>query len=171
MKIENKLSFAAAVLAFLGTIVIVMDRFGPVHRTVDRFPKWRNIATAVADLDTFDTRIRDGKEVGMVEHDKPGFSELVHIIIFVNRPDLRDKTIVAIVKNQPIGVGGVPMKIVHVLFKNNPQGYSLTTDYIFHEWIRDYRDKYFLKTGLSIIAIAFLLSVFAHIKWITKKCT
>lgn len=170
MKIDNKLSFAAAVLAFLGTVIIVMDRFGPVHRGVDRFPKWRNIGLAVVDLDTFDTKTGDGKEVGMVEQDKPGFSELVHIIL-ANRPDLQDRTIVAIAKNQPIGVGGVPMKIVHVLFKNSSQGYSLTTDYIFHEWIRDYRDKYFLKVGLSVIALAFLLSVFAHIKWKARHST
>jgi hypothetical protein len=163
MKIDNKLSFAAAVLAFLGTVIIVMDRFGPVHSCVDRFPKWRNIALAVVDLDTFDTKNGGGKEVGMVEQGKPGFCELVHIIL-ANRPDLQDKTIVAIAKNQPIGIGGVPMKIVHVALLNDPQGYSLTTDYIFHEWIRDYRDKYFLKAELSVIALGFLLNVFAHIK-------
>lgn len=170
MRIDNKPSFWAAVLAFVGTIIIVMDSFGPIHRIVDDLPKWRNINLAVADLDTFDTKMKDGKEIGMVEHDKPGFAGLVHIIS-CNRPDLRDKTIIAVAKNQPIGVGGVPMKIVHVLFENNPQGYSLTTDYIFHEWIRDYRSKYFLKIGLSVIAIAFLLSIIAHIKWKDTKVT
>jgi len=170
MRIDNKLSFCAAVLAFLGTIIIVMDRFGPIHRTIDQFPMWQNISTALADLDTFDTKTRDGKKVGMVERGKPGFIELVRIISG-NRPDLKDKTIVSIVKNQPIGIGGVPMKIVHVAFKNNPDAQSLTTDYIFHEWIRDYRDKYFLKVGLSVIALAFLLSVFTHIKWKTREST
>lgn len=164
MRIVNKPSFLAAALAFVGTIIIVMDSFGPVHRIVDKLPKWKNINLAVADLDTFDTKMKDGKEIGMVERDKPGFTGLVHII-FSNRPDLRDKKIIAVAKNQPIGIGGVAMKIVHLQFENNPQGYSLTTDYIFHEWIRDYRSKYFLKIGLSVIAIAFLLSVIAHITW------
>jgi hypothetical protein len=170
MRIENKLAFVASVLAFVGTIVIVMDRFGPIHRTVDHLPKWQNIAIAMADLDTFDTKIRDEKEVGMLEQGKPGFRELVHIIL-KNRPELREQRIVAVVKNQPIAVGGVPIKIVHVAIEGNPQGLTITTDYIFHEWIRDYRDKYFLKIGLTIIAISFLVSVFAHIKWKTRKTT
>ena len=169
MKIDNKLSFWAAVLVFLGTIIIVMDRFGFVHRTVDLCPRWRNIALAVAHLDTFDVKIAGGKQVGMVERDKPGFAELVHIIS-ANRPDLQNRTIVAIWKDQPIAFDGVGMKIVRVRFENNFQ-YSLTMDYIFNEWIRDYRDKYFLTTGLSVIAIGFLLNVFAHVKRKGKERT
>jgi len=73
MKIDNKLSFAAAILAFIGTFLIVMDRFGPIHHTVDLHPKWRNLAASAKDLDTFDTKYRGGKDVGMVEENKPGF--------------------------------------------------------------------------------------------------
>jgi len=170
MRIENHASFWAAVLAFIGTIVIVMDSFAPIHRIVDQCPKWKNIRTAMVDLDTFDTNTKDGKKVGMVEYGKPGFADLVYVVSY-NRPNLRNRSIIAIAKNQPIGVGGVPMKIVHILFKDNPQGYSLTTDYIFHEWVSDYRMRYFLKIGLSMIAVAFLLSVVAHVKWGSKRDT
>lgn len=168
MKIHNKLSFWAAVLTLLGTI-IVMDTFGLVHWAFDRFPPWRNIALAVADLDTFDVKIAGGKQVGVVERDEPGFAELVHIIS-ANRSDPEDKTIVAIWKDQPIAYDGVGMKIVRVRFENNSQD-SLTMDYIFNEWIRDYRDKYCLTAGLSVIAIGFLLNVFAHVKRKGKERT
>ena len=163
MRIDNKPSFWAAVLAFVGTVIIVMDSFTPIHRMIDRRPKWKNIRLAMADLDTFDTKMKNGKMNGMVERGKPGFTELVHIIV-CNRPDFRGKQIVAVVKNQPIGIGGVPLKIIHVALENNSQAQPLTTDYIFQEWVREYRAKYFLKVGLSAIVVAFFLSVIAHIK-------
>ena len=34
----NITSFIAAVLSFVGTFIIVMDTFGPIHRFVDGFP-------------------------------------------------------------------------------------------------------------------------------------
>jgi len=104
---------------------------------------------------------------GMVESDKPGFAELVHIIRS-NRSSLPNEPIVAVVKNQPIAIGGVHLKIVHVAVQGNSQAVPLTTDFILQEWVREYRAKYFLKIGLSIIAVAFLLSVVAHIKWKEK---
>ena len=163
MRIDNKPSFWAAVLAFVGTVIIVMDSFTPIHRMIDQCPKWKNIRLAMADLDTFDTKMKDEKMNGMVERGKPGFTELVHIIV-CNRPDFRGKQIVAVVKNQPIEIGGVPLKIVHLALENNSQAQPLTTDYIFQEWVREYRAKHFLKVGLSVIAVAFFLSVIAHIK-------
>jgi len=164
MGIENQASFWAAVLAFVGTVIIVMDSFMPVHRIIDRYPKWENINLAMTDLDTFDTKMADGKMNGMVEKDKPGFRDFKHIICS-KRPSLQEKTITAVVKNKPFGAGGVPFKIVHVAVEGNSNAIPLTTDYIFQEWVRDYRAKCFLKIGLSIIALAFLLSVFAHIDW------
>ena len=163
MRIDNKPSFWAAVLAFVGTVIVVMDSFTPIHRMIDRCPKWKNIRLAMADLDTFDTKIRGGKMNGVVERGNPGFTELVHIIV-CNRPDFKGKQIVAVVKNQPMITGGVPLKIVHVVRENNPQAQPLTTDYICQEWVREYREKYFLKVGLSVIAVGFFLSVIAHIK-------
>ncbi len=163
MRIDNKPSFLAAVLAFVGTVIIVMDSFTPIHWMIDRCPKWKNIRLAMVDLDTFDTKMKDGKFTGMVKRGEPGFTELVHIIVSI-RPDLRGKQIAAVAKNQPIRIGGVPLKIVHVALENSSQAQSLTTDHIFQEWVREYREKYFLKVGLSVIAIAFFLSVIAHIK-------
>jgi len=170
MRIENHPSFWAAVLAFTGTVVIVMDSFTPIHRLIDHSPKWSNIRLAMADLDTFDTKMKDGKMNGMVEKDKPGFAELVHIIR-CNRTTLRDEPIVAVVKNQPLGIGGVPLKIVHVALEGNSHAQPLTTDFILQEWVRNYRAKYFLKIGLSVIAIAFLLSVVAHVRRNRKEDT
>ena len=65
-------SGAAAAFAFLGTFIMVADRFECVHRNA-----WRNLAIAETDLDTFDTKDRDGKRIGKVEEGKPGFSKLV----------------------------------------------------------------------------------------------
>ena len=169
-RIYNWLSFVAAVLGFLGTFVIVMDRFEPIHRRIDRFQKWENISIALQDLDTFDTEVKDGKKLGMVELGKQGFSELVDIILS-NRPDMMNKGIVAIAKNQPMALGGVPFKIVHIAFENISQAESLTTEYVFYEWVRDYREKYFLKIGLILIGLGFLIGVFGHIKRKTKIST
>ena len=169
-RIHNWLTFIAAVLGFVGTFVIVMDKFGPIHRKIDEFQKWENISIALKDLDTFDTEVKNGKKLGMVEVGKQGFSELVDIILS-NRADLRNKDIVAVAKNQPIALGGVPFKIVHLVFANNPQAYSLTTEYVFYEWVRNYREKYFLKIGLLLIAIGFLIGVFGHIKPKAKVTT
>lgn len=162
-RIHNWLSFFAAVLGFLGTFVIVMDRFEPIHQRINRFQKWENITIALQDLDTFDTEVKDGKKLGIVELGKQGFSELVDIILS-NRPDMMNKGIVAIAKNQPMALGGVPFKIVHVAFANNSQAESLTTEYVFYEWVKDYREKYFLKFGLILIGLGFLIGVFGHIK-------
>jgi hypothetical protein len=163
LRIYSWLSFIAAVLGFVGTFVIVMDKFEPIHRGIDRFQKWQNISIALKDLDAFDTEVKDGKKLGMVELGKQGFSELVDIIIS-NRPDMMNKDIVAVAKNQPMALGGVPFKIVHVAFANNPQTDSLTTEYVFYEWVRDYREKYFLKMGLLLIGFGFLVGVLGHIK-------
>jgi hypothetical protein len=84
-----------------------MDKFGPIHRKIDHFQKWENISIALKDLDTFGTEGKDGKKLGMVEVGKQGFSELVDIILS-NRPDLMSKIIVAVAKNQPMALGGVP---------------------------------------------------------------
>lgn len=162
-RIHNWLSFMAAVLGFVGTFVIVMDKFGPIHRKIDHFQKWENISIALKDLDTFDTEGKDGKKLGMVEVGKQGFSELVDIILS-NRSDLMNKKIVAVAKNQPVIIGGVPLKIVHVAFANNPKAEPLTTEYVFYEWVNNYREKYFLKKGLLLIALGFLMGVFAHVK-------
>lgn len=170
MRIENHASFWAAVLAFVGTVVIVMDSFTSVHGMIDQCPKWKNIRLAVADLDTFDTKMKDGEMNGVVEENKPGFAELVHIIRS-NRSSLPDEPIIAVVKNQPVGIGGVPLRIVHVVIQGNSHAVPLTTDFIFQEWVQDYRAKYFLKIGLSIIALAFLLSVVAHIRCKKKEDT
>lgn len=169
-RIHNWLSFIAAVLGFVGTFVIVMDKLGPIHRKIDQFQKWENISIALKDLDTFDTEVKNEKKLGMVEFGKQGFSELVDIILS-NRPDLMNKSIVAVAKNQPMALGGVPFKIVHVAFANNPQADSLTTEYVFYEWVKDYREKYFLKRGLLLIALGFLIGVFGHIKRKTKVTT
>ena len=88
-RIINWLLFIAAVLGFIGTFVIVMDKFGPIHRKIDQFQKWENISVALDDLDTFDTEDKEGNKLGMVEVGKQGFSELIDIILS-NRPDLRN---------------------------------------------------------------------------------
>ena len=169
-RIYNWLSFIAAVLGFVGTFVIVMDKFGPIHRKIDQFQKWENISIALKDLDTFDTEVKNGGKLGKVEFGKQGFSELIDVILS-KRPDLMNKGIVAVAKNQPMVLGGVPFKIVHVAFANNPQADSLTTEYGFYEWVRDYREKYFLKIGLLLIALGFLMGVFGHVKRKTKVIT
>lgn len=170
-RIHNWLAFVAAILGFIGTFIIVMDRFEPIHRKINRFhQKWENISIALKDLDTFDTEVEDGQKVGMVELGKQGFSELVDIILN-NRPDLMNKDIAAIAKNKPIIIGGTSFKIVHVAFANNPQADSLTTEYVFYEWVRDYREKYFLRIGLILIGIGFLIGVFGRIKRKTKVTT
>ena len=162
MKAEKLLLLISALLAFFGSLIIVMDRFGPIHNLISNLPKWKNIELALIDLDNYDTPTNDGSNVGMVEQGKPGFSDFLNVI-YSNKPNLKNRDIIVIAKNQPISIGGVPMKIVHVGFRGETQGYSLTTDYIFNEWIRDYREKYFLKIGLSMIALSFLLSVFVQI--------
>jgi hypothetical protein len=163
-RIDNYLSFVAAILMFIGTLVIVMDKFGPVHRIIDQFPKWRNISAAMIDLDTFDTKAKNGTKIGIIQYGSQGFWKLIEIIRY-NRPDLKDEEIVSVAKNQPIIVGGTPFKIVHLAFKSNPKkGHSLTTEYIFYEWIKSYRERYFLKRGLFLIGLGFLLGVFGHIK-------
>ena len=162
-EILNWLSFIAAVLGFIGTFVIVMDKFGPIHRKIDQFQKWQDISVALKDLDTFDTKDKDGNKLGIVEVGKQGFSELIDIILS-NRPDLRSKEIAAVAKNAPMSLGGVPFKIIHVAFANITQAESLTTEYVFYEWVSNYREKYFLKRGLILIALGFLIGVFGHIK-------
>lgn len=121
-------------------------------------------------MDTFDKKDNDGNKLGIVEVGKQGFSELVDIILS-NKPDLTSKKIVKVAKNQPVMFGGVPFKIVHVAFANNPRADPLTTEYVFYEWVSNYREKYFLKIGLLLIALGFLIGVFGHIKRKTKVIT
>ena len=85
--------------------------------------------------------------------------------------DIINKNIVAVAKNQPMALGGVPFKIVHVAYANNPNADSLTTEYVFYEWVRDYREKYFLKKGLLLIALGFMIGVCGNIQRKTKVST
>lgn len=162
-RIYNFVSFSSALLGFLGTFVIVMDNFGPINYVIDQCPKWQNISIALKDLDTFDTEVKDKTKLGMIENDKDGFSEILDIIL-QNRPDLINEKIVAVAKNQPMALGGIPFKIIHVVCAGNNQAISLTTEYILYEWVRDYREKYFLNIGIKLIALGFLMGILGHIK-------
>jgi len=163
IKIQNWLSFFAAVLGFIGTFVIVMDNFEFISNRIDKFQKFQNISIALNNLNSLNTTIKDGQKVGMIRLGSQGFSELIDIVI-INRPAFRNKQIVAIAKNQPLVLADIPFNIVHIFIANETHAVSLTTEYIFDEWVSNYRDKYFLKFGLSLITIGFLIGVLGHIK-------
>jgi len=161
LRIYNWLSLIAALLGFIGTLFVVMDKFAPIHRKIDQFNTWKNISIALKDLNEFDEKGKGG-EFGMIEHGEQGFLELVDII-YSNRPDLTDRYIAAIIKTQPITVSGIPFKILRVVFLNF-NTYPLTTEDIFYGWVNNYREKYFLKKGLLLIALGFFLGVLGHLK-------
>ena len=152
--ISNWRLLLGSLLGFIGALVIAADRFPPIHRQVDQLGKWRDIASAVKDLNTFDYKASDSQMMGYLDARDRGFSDLV-AVIKDNRTDLQDSTIVAIVMNAPIEVGGVPSTIVHVAFKDNLNTMPLTTAFIFYEWIARERERYFLKIGLVFITLAF----------------
>ena len=149
-------------LGFIGAILIAVDRLPPVHRQVDRVQKWRDINHAVTDLSIFDHPTPGGKKVGYVVATDPGFADLTRIIK-LNKPELKGK-IVAIAQNAPATFGGVDFKIVHVALEGNPQGVPVTTDYIFHEWVAEYREGFFLKWGLTFVTLGFLFGIIGRIE-------
>lgn len=128
-------------LAFIGSIVIASDKFPPVHSQYNRLQKWSNIHHAVADLDVFDYPTGDGNKVGYVAPEDVGFTDLAYIIR-LNKPDLEGK-IVGIAQNSPMALADVSSKIIHVVLEGKKRGVSVTTDFIFHEWIAKYRERFF----------------------------
>ncbi len=147
-----------ATLCFIGTLIIVIDRFGPIHNFVDKHSKWYDVILALEDIQQFDYKTSDGDYVGHINSKDSGFNEILRIVKS-KRPDLREKEVIGIVMNRPMEIGGVPFGIVHVAIRDEPKALSLTTEYIFYEWIRDSRDKWFLKIGITIIAVGFLLTI------------
>jgi len=150
------------ILCFIGTLVIVIDRFSPVHHFIDNHTKWHHVNLAVEDIQNFDYKTSDGEFVGYVGKSDPGFVELLEIVKN-NRQDMKKKEIVGIAMNRIATFGGIPYRIVHAKLKNEPKVLPLTTEYIFYEWIRNFREKYFLKKGITLIAIGFLCGVLGQI--------
>lgn len=147
-------------LGFMGGIVIAIDKFPVIHHQISRVQKWSNIQHAVADLNVLDQPI-GGIKVGYVAPSEPGFDDLVNIIR-LNKPELNDK-IVGIIQGTPMAVGGVPSKIIHVIMEGPAETVPVTTDFIFHEWVAKYRERFFLKLGLLFVTLGFLMGIIGRI--------
>lgn len=154
--------FVGTVLCFLGTLLIVVDKFVPVHIFVNQHTKWHDINLAVLELAKFDKLNASGDQVGYMGEGSKGFSEVVEIVKY-NKPNLRDKQIVGFVMNRPINVAGIPLCVVHTAFKDNNNAEPLTTEYIFYEWIKNAREKFFIKWGIFTIGLGFLFEIFGLI--------
>jgi len=162
-RVDNYFAFFSAILGFVGTLVIAMDRFGPIHHSIDRLGRWQNISTGLRTLDTLQTKLHDGQMVGLLQPNSPGFNELAHIIS-LNRPDFREEDIGTIVKNAPVSVGGVDLRILHIARRNTNSATPIGVEYMLYDWVKDYRQKCFLKYGLSLIGLGFMLSIFSRIR-------
>lgn len=163
IKITNWWLFISALLGFLGTLLIGIDNFALFQNIANKLPKWRNVNYAITKLNEFNDKLKDGQSVARLYKNDRGFP-IIHKIIMRNRPDLSNKKIISIVKNTPATLGGQSFNIVHVQFENNKAAYSLTNEYIFHEWINEYRKYCFLKYGLFLISIGFLVGIIGHIR-------
>jgi hypothetical protein len=161
-RISNWRLLAGSALGFFGALIIPMDKFPPIHRMVDHCRPWSDIQYAIKDLNTYDYRQADGVLVGLLSPEDRGFDVLTKIIN-INRPDLKVR-IVAVAQNSPITLGGVPSSIIHVAVENSQTAIPVTTDFIFHEWVATYRERYFLRRGLLLITVAFLLGIIGRIE-------
>jgi len=160
--ITNRRLLIGSFLGFVGALIIAMDKFPIVHNLIDHCPPWNDIAFAIHDLDTYDYPQADGRNAGFLSARDRGFGILVKIIK-QNRPEIHEN-IIGIGQNSPISVAEIDNKIIHIALENNKQGVPITTDFIFREWISRYRERIFLRIGLTFVTFAFLLGVVGRVE-------
>jgi hypothetical protein len=162
-RISNWRLLTGSFLGFMGSFIIVCDKFPPIHHTIDKFWEWKDVNLGIKALSTLDQRQSDNQLIGYVRNGDPGFLHFV-AIIKDNRPDLCDSTIVLIAMNAPISVGGLESKNVHVKFLDNMQTLPLTSEFIFRDWIARDRERFFLRIGLIFVALAFFLGIIGRVQ-------
>ena len=162
--IDNKLAFLGAVLAFLGSLFVSLDRFNYFHEQFSNVGEWKRINCALRQLEEMKAQSSDKQPLGVLTGQDEGFSELAKIIS-LNRLDLAGKRIVAIARNKPVGIAELDIAVIHVLTDDSPRkGTPVCFEFALNQWISAYRTEWFLYRGFILVTLGFLLGVISRIK-------
>lgn len=162
--IDNKIAFWAAVLAFLGSLFVTLDRFSYFQERFSDVGRWKRIASGLKQLDEMNGKNSDGTPLGLLRPNDEGFVELAKIIS-LNRQDLAKKQIVVIAKNKPVAIARLSIPVIHVATVDSPlQATPVAFEFGLMQRISAYRTEWFLYRGFILVSVGFLLGVISRIK-------
>jgi hypothetical protein len=162
--IDNKIAFTGAIVAFVGSLFVTLDRFSYFQQRFSDVGQWKKMTIALQTLDGLKEKDSAGQPIGVIREKDEGFVELAHIIA-LNRPDLAQKRIIAIAKNKPVAIADVSIPVIHVVTNDAPSvAKSLTFEFALMQWISAYRTEWFLYRGFIFVSLGFLLGILSRIK-------
>jgi hypothetical protein len=162
--IDNKIAFWGGILAFLGSMLISLDRFNYFHEIFSNVGQWKQLTIALGKLDNMKAQSADRSPLGLIKKQDEGFLELAKIIS-LNRQDLSNKKIIAIAKNKPANLAGLDIAAIHVVTDDSPgKATPVCFEFGLMQWISSYRTEWFLYRGFILVTIGFLLNVISRIK-------
>ena len=159
--ISNTLSLIGTVFSLIGTLIIVSDTFEYGQNWYNKFDTFENIKTGLTDLNNPDTIFWTVTPAGIIRKNDTGFSEIVKII-GNNRKTTDTKEISQIVLLTLEEFGEVKEKILSIKMNNNGTFTSITSEYIFLEWLKKYRERQIISWGLRIIIFGFFFICLSH---------
>lgn len=162
--IDNKIAFWGAILAFIGSLFVSLDRFNYFNEQFSNVGQWRRIDSAFRNLSEMKDQSSDKQPLGFLTAQDEGFSELAKIIS-LNRIDLAEKRIVAIARNRPVGIAELDIAVIHVLTEDSPRkGIPVCFEFALMQWISAYRTEWFLYRGFILVTLGFFLGVISRVK-------
>jgi hypothetical protein len=177
-RIDNWLALIGASLGFLGSIVVLIDRYPPTQSWINSWDKWKNLEIAIqktnADGVPSGTYYSDyiAKNIGLQPTD-PGFNDLISIVK-LNFPKFSDKEILFIFSKSVMGIGeNIETRVISAMVREgssnnfNSQSIALKTTVV--EWINVYRQRFFLTYGFILTAVGFFFGILSRIRTAKPK--
>lgn len=162
--ISNPLSLIGTIFSLIGTVIIVSDTFESGQNWYNRFDKFENIDTGLTNLNNTDTTLWTVTPTGIIGINDTGFSEIVKIIGNHRKTiDAKDISQIGLLTLEEFGE--VKEKVLSIEMYNNGTFISITSEYIFLEWLNIYRERQILLFGLYFILVGFTLQLFSHFNY------
>lgn len=161
----------ALILGFVGTFVTLMDNFGLVTRIIDKMPPWSNISEGIKALD--EMVYKGNRRQSILNEEQSGFKEILKIIQ-ANRPELIKKPVLALGQDQPTGsisissfgpTEGPDWRVIPdsrsivIVLGQSPDENIFIERTLLDEWIKRFREQYYLFYGMSLISVGFILGI------------
>ena len=159
--ISNRLSLIGTIFSLIGTIIIISDTFELGQNWYNKFDTLENIDIGLTNLNNTDTTLWTVTPIGIIGINDIGFSEIVKII-GNNKKSMDTKEISQIGLLTLEEFGDVKEKVLSIEMNNDGTFISITSGYVFLEWLNKYRERQIISWGLRIIIFGFFFICLSH---------
>ena len=165
VRVDNGLALTAAIIAFLGSLVVQGERLTPVKQLIPGNTRWDHVQEAMQELRQMSGRSKDDKPLGILKKDHPGFDALVESICS-HSPQFRKDDVVLVAMNAPVAIASVSLPIIHiVLARDTENGIPVAYASEVQNWINTSRSQWFYDRGFPILTVAFIFGILSRLKF------